>query len=128
MLVTCRFLNMSFTHVPGITITICALYPSILMCILKIKPVYQSITALIFNGMVNCNTVICLISLGTMTIEQVSPYHQYTTRRFRATIIPICLIIILYWWRAQISKTIGKSCVFSKYRLYALPSQKIKPI
>lgn len=66
---------------------------------------YQSITALIFNGMVNCNTLICLISLGTMTIEQVSPYHQYTTRRLRATIIPICLIIILYWWRAQISKS-----------------------
>jgi len=98
------FSNMSFTHVPGITITICALYPLILMCILKIKPVYQSISALIFNGMVNCNTVICLISLGTMTFEQVSPYHQYTTRRFRAAIIPICLIIILYWWRAQISK------------------------
>lgn len=39
-----------------------------------------------------------------MTIEQMSPYHQYTTRRFRAAIIPICLIIILYWWRAQISK------------------------
>ena len=39
-----------------------------------------------------------------MTFEQVSPYHQYTTRRFRAAIIPICLIIILYWWRAQISK------------------------
>lgn len=54
--------------------------------------------------MVNCNTVICLISLGTMTIDQMSPYHQYTTRRFRAAIIPICLIIILYWWRAQISK------------------------
>lgn len=96
--------NIPFTYINEITIVICILYPLLIVCTLKIKPVYKSISALIFNGMINYNTIICLISLGILTLEQMSPSEQHLMRRFRALMLPICLVIILYWWRTQISK------------------------
>ena len=99
------FSQISFIYINEITIAICIVYPLIIMCTLKIKPVYKSISTLIFNGMINYNTAVCLIALATMTIEQVSPSDEHIMRRFRAIVIPICLIIILSWCRSQISKS-----------------------
>lgn len=95
----------SFSNISIITTIICMLYPPLIMYILKNKRVYKSISSLIFNGMINYNTIACFIALTTLTLEQLSPSILLHTRRIRAIIIPICLILILYWWRSQITKT-----------------------
>lgn len=87
------------------TILISILYPLIVIWILKINRVYQSVSSIIFNGMINSNTFTCLVALVILTLEQVSPANYSQMRIFRAPTILLCLVIILYWWRSQITKT-----------------------
>lgn len=88
-----------------VTILISLIYPFIIICLLKIHHIYKSVHSLILSGMLNHNTIICSISLLILTLEQMSTLADWTTRFFRAPMVFLCLMIILYWWRSQITRS-----------------------
>ena len=89
--------------IPAIMTTI--FYPITIMCALRNNRIYNGVSSIIFNGIINYNFIICLIALCILTHEQVSSFGYSPMRIFRAPIIFLCLIVILYWWRSQITKT-----------------------
>lgn len=88
-----------------VALIVCAFYPITMICLLKNRGLFQGVSSIIFNGMVNYNTFICFTSLGLLTLEQSSPPGYSQMRILRAPIIFLCLAIILFWWRTQITKT-----------------------
>lgn len=88
-----------------VTVIICLLYPILIIITLKNNHIYKCVSSLIFNGLINYNTLTCLIALIILTLERTSSHKQYQIRLLRLIMILICLIVILYWWRSQITKT-----------------------
>lgn len=87
------------------TAIICIIYPILIACVLKNARIYKYISSLIFNGIFNYNTLICIIALMVLTFERASSNKQYSIRFLRLILILLCLVIILFWWRSQITKT-----------------------
>lgn len=94
-----------FSDMSALTIIISLLYPGLLILTLKSSKIYKGLSSFVLNGTFNYSTLACLIALITLTFEHTSLSGKDFTRRFRATIVPICLMIILYWLRSQITKT-----------------------
>lgn len=97
--------DVALANAPAIIFVICMLYPILIVYMLKSNRIYNGVSSIIFNGMITCNTFACFITLITLTLEQLSSYGHFQLRLFRVIIVLSCLIVILYWWRSQITKT-----------------------
>ena len=95
--------NLALESTDMITFIICSLYPFLIAYMLKVHRIYNGISSLIFNGMINTNTIACLIALVTLTLEHLSSYNHYRLRLVRIGLILFCLFVILYWLRSQIT-------------------------
>lgn len=106
--VVCSLLIIIPTNISSsntITLIVCVLYAPLIIYNLKRNRLYKGISSLIFNGMLNYSTFACLLALTVLTFERIlitKPYHMLL---LTAIIVPICLFIILFWWRTQITKT-----------------------
>ena len=96
--------NNHFANTKYLTLAICMLYPGIVLFVLRNKHIYQGMSSIFFNGMINYNTFSCIVALTTLTLEQTATTN-YKLEYLKVSIIIFCLIIILYWWRSQITKT-----------------------
>ena len=104
-ILTFIFDNAALANAPIIIIVICAIYPLLIMYTLKSTRIYNGISYIIFNGMISYNTFACFISLIALTLEQLSSYGHFRLRLLRVITVLLCLILILYWLRSQITKT-----------------------
>lgn len=95
----------AFSNTFVITMIIDLLYPFIIIYILKNNRIYKGISSLFFSGMINYNTFACVVALSTLTYERISKTNPFSKQVFTYIIIVICLFVILYWWRSQITKT-----------------------
>ena len=97
--------DIPYANTDAITLTISVLYFPLIIYTLKNSRVYKGVSSLVFSGMINYNTVACLVALITLTLERVSTSKPYQILLFTATMTPLCLAVILFWWRSQITKT-----------------------
>lgn len=99
------FKDLPLININIVTTIICILYPLFIYLSLRNRQVYKYISSIFFNGMININTLTCLLALVILTLERTSSQKYYQMRLFRLIMIFVCLILILYWWRTQITKT-----------------------
>lgn len=93
------------THANIIIAIICILYPPLIMFALRINNINKGISFLLLNGMINYNILIYLTVLLILTLEQLSPTGYHRMRILRVILIPLCLVLIMYWFKTQITKT-----------------------
>lgn len=81
------------------------LHPFVIIGIFKLKRFAGRISLLSFNSLINGNTLLGIIVLTIFTLEQFASLGISTIRYIRVSSYAICLCILIFWWRTQITKT-----------------------